>query len=307
MVFESGGTGGSGPPLESWERVQVPVSTFTRTVAYDRAGTGFSALGPKPRDGRQIAVELHTALRNAGVPPPYILVGHSFGGLVMRRFALLYPEEVAGLVLVDPMRCDEWPPLNPAKKGEIKRGRALIRCGIVFSTCGVARLALTALFPAAGNAPRSSPAPQPTPRRKSIGHVVYRLRSEVGKMPRAVWPMVAAHWSRPDFYAGMRKHIDAIPHTVREMDSAEAIRDIPVVVLTPGKSTPLSADALGAIGNRVRQVIASASTHWVHLDEPVLVIDAIRSLVAETEAVMIPAAETIADVGSAHLIHASAR
>ncbi len=110
VVFESGGTGGSGPPLESWERVQVPVSTFTRTVAYDRAGTGFSALGPKPRDGRQIAVELHTALRNAGVPPPYILVGHSFGGPLIRVFAGIYPADVAGLVLVDPTQEDfiDW-------------------------------------------------------------------------------------------------------------------------------------------------------------------------------------------------------
>jgi pimeloyl-ACP methyl ester carboxylesterase len=102
VVFESGGTGGSGAPLEDWERVQNPVSKFTRTVSYDRAGTGFSALGPKPRDARQIAVELHTALQNAGVPPPYIMVGHSFGGPLIRVFAGMYPDDVVGLVLVDP-------------------------------------------------------------------------------------------------------------------------------------------------------------------------------------------------------------
>jgi pimeloyl-ACP methyl ester carboxylesterase len=102
VVFENGGTGASGAPLEDWERVQNPVSKFTRAVSYDRPGTGFSAPGPKPRDARQIAVELHTALENAGVPPPYILVGHSFGGPLVRVFAGMYPQEVVGLVLVDP-------------------------------------------------------------------------------------------------------------------------------------------------------------------------------------------------------------
>jgi pimeloyl-ACP methyl ester carboxylesterase len=102
VVFESGGPGGSGPPLESWERVQIPVARFTRTVAYDRAGSGFSAPGPKPRDARQVTIELHAALQHAGVPSPYILVGHSFGGPLIRVFAGMYPQDVVGLVLVDP-------------------------------------------------------------------------------------------------------------------------------------------------------------------------------------------------------------
>ena len=59
-------------------------------------------------------------------------------------------------------------------------------------------------------------------------------------MPREVWPMVAAHWSRPGFYAGMRSHVRAVPDTVREMQTTDPIHDIPVLVLTPGKSTPLS-------------------------------------------------------------------
>jgi pimeloyl-ACP methyl ester carboxylesterase len=102
VVFEAGGSGAEGAPLEMWERVQPAVSQFTRTVAYDRAGSGLSAPGPKPRDARQIARELHTALQNARVPPPYVLVGHSFGGPFIRVFAGLYPAEVCGMVLVDP-------------------------------------------------------------------------------------------------------------------------------------------------------------------------------------------------------------
>ena len=69
-----------------------------------------------------IAAELHELLDGAGIKPPYILVGHSFGGLVMRRFALMYPEEVASVMLIDPMRCEEWPPLDPTKQAMIDRG-----------------------------------------------------------------------------------------------------------------------------------------------------------------------------------------
>jgi pimeloyl-ACP methyl ester carboxylesterase len=87
----------------------------------------------------------------------------------------------------------------------------------------------------------------------------------------------------------MRSHVAAVPDTVREMKDAEPIRDIPVLVLTPGKSTPLSEENLDRIGNSVKQVIATKSAHWIHLDQPELVIDSIRRMaMAATE----PAAAT---------------
>jgi pimeloyl-ACP methyl ester carboxylesterase len=103
VVFENG-LGGS---LEHWRKVQPAVSRFARTVAYDRAGAGLSDKAPPPRDGRRIAAELRQALQAAGIAPPYILVGHSFGGPLVRIFADLHPEAVAGLILVDPTRDDE--------------------------------------------------------------------------------------------------------------------------------------------------------------------------------------------------------
>ncbi|HZL43863.1 MAG TPA: alpha/beta hydrolase [Verrucomicrobiae bacterium] len=102
VVFEAGGYGARGNPLEAWKRVQPEVSRFTSTVAYDRAAIGLSAPGPQPRDARQIARELHTALGNARVAPPYILVGSSFGGPLIRVFAGMFPADVSGMVLVDP-------------------------------------------------------------------------------------------------------------------------------------------------------------------------------------------------------------
>jgi pimeloyl-ACP methyl ester carboxylesterase len=106
IVFEAG----FGAGLASWSTIQSNISKFARTVSYDRAGIGQSEAGPKPRAAKQIAAELHTALKNAGVGPPYILVGHSFGGIYVRVFADMYPKEVAGLVLIDPSQeaFDDW-------------------------------------------------------------------------------------------------------------------------------------------------------------------------------------------------------
>lgn len=120
VVFETGGSPGSGGPLESWERVQPAVSRFTTTVSYDRAGIGWSAPGPKPRDARQVARELHTALHNAHVSPPYVLAGHSFGGVMIRVFADMYPDEVGGMVLVDPTQ-EEFIAWSQARDPEPER------------------------------------------------------------------------------------------------------------------------------------------------------------------------------------------
>jgi pimeloyl-ACP methyl ester carboxylesterase len=99
VVFENGGFGA---PLETWGKVQPQVNRFARTVTYDRAGVGLSEDAPPPRDGRHIAAELRQALRAAGVPPPYVLVGFSLGGPYVRIFAGMYPDDVSGIVLVDP-------------------------------------------------------------------------------------------------------------------------------------------------------------------------------------------------------------
>ncbi|MGC1462700.1 MAG: alpha/beta hydrolase [Terracidiphilus sp.] len=279
VLFEAG----IGATNLNWRHIQKTVSRFTGTASYDRGGLGFSSRCRTARTPGNIAVELHDMLERAGIKPPYILVGHSFGGLVMRRYALLYPDEVTGVVLVDPMRCEEWPPLDPTKQSQLNLGKRLIRYAQPIAVCGLTRLAVTSIFRRStkfsGNLNGAT---------VSGGrHVIGRITNEVGKMPREVWPVVAAHWSRPSFYVGMRRHIDSIPDTVREMHDAEPIREIPVMVLTPGKSSPLSEACLDRIGDNVHQVIAPASEHWIHLDEPDLVIGSIRQMVtaAATESV----------------------
>src|SRR5262245_3211505 len=89
----------SGGLAIDWAWVQPEGARTTRVCTYDRAGRGWSEPGPAPRDARQLARELHTLLRNAAVPGPYVLAGHSAGGLFAREYAAQYPDEVVGLVL----------------------------------------------------------------------------------------------------------------------------------------------------------------------------------------------------------------
>jgi pimeloyl-ACP methyl ester carboxylesterase len=88
--------------------VQPGVARFTRVCSYDRAGFGWSAEGRAPRSSQQIAEELAALLSKADVKAPYALVGHSLGGLYVRAFARKFPEQVAGMVLVDSTHEDQW-------------------------------------------------------------------------------------------------------------------------------------------------------------------------------------------------------
>jgi pimeloyl-ACP methyl ester carboxylesterase len=259
----------------NWSHIQETVAQFTHTASYDRGGLGWSSRANSARTPGNIAIELHAMLQRAGIRPPYILVGHSFGGLVMRRFALLYREEVSGVVLVDPMRPEEWPPLDPSKQAAVDRGTKMAGYGVPIARLGLARLAVTSLLCRSGRLSGMLAGAAGDGGK----HVLGRIKGEVCKMPREVWPSVAAHWSRPGFYVGMSGHVRSIPDTVREMHNADPIRGIPVLLLTPATSSPLSEDSLRGIGDNVEQVMAPASTHWVHLDEPDLVIDSIREMV----------------------------
>lgn len=94
--------------VSTWAWVQPDVARATRVCAYDRAGLGWSDRGLEPRDAVHHAQELHTLLQNAGIPGPYVLVGHSLGGLSVRLYADRYPDEVAGMVLIEGTNPDTW-------------------------------------------------------------------------------------------------------------------------------------------------------------------------------------------------------
>jgi pimeloyl-ACP methyl ester carboxylesterase len=120
VILESG----LGIPAMGWDLVQPDVEKFTQVCSYDRAGYGWSDPGPLPRTSEQIAKELHALLQNAGVQPPYVMVGHSFGGVNVRVYNGLYGSEVAGMVLVDSSQEDEHPQLPASMTPRERREEA---------------------------------------------------------------------------------------------------------------------------------------------------------------------------------------
>jgi pimeloyl-ACP methyl ester carboxylesterase len=103
-----------------WILVQTKVEKFSRICTYDRGGYAWSGPGPKPRTYAQLNLELHDALNKLGEHRPLILVGHSFGGGVVRNYAAVYPSEVAGMVLVDTVQEDQRIPMGPSKTGRVR-------------------------------------------------------------------------------------------------------------------------------------------------------------------------------------------
>jgi pimeloyl-ACP methyl ester carboxylesterase len=128
--------------VAQWGLVQPEIAKTIRVCAYDRAGFGWSERGPTPRDARQSMHELHTLLSKAGIPGPYILVGHSYGGNVARLYVAEYPAEVVGMVLVDPGHPFDIPGVPPAINAAWKtEDQTVMRLAPYLSRLGIMRLA----------------------------------------------------------------------------------------------------------------------------------------------------------------------
>jgi pimeloyl-ACP methyl ester carboxylesterase len=110
VILESG----IGASALGWWNIQPTVAASQRTCSYDRAGYGWSAPGPSGRTVDVLVDELRTALAGGGITPPYIVVGHSFGGLIAQHFAATHADEVAGLVLVDSSHARQMELTSPA-------------------------------------------------------------------------------------------------------------------------------------------------------------------------------------------------
>ncbi|HTI44142.1 MAG TPA: alpha/beta hydrolase [Vicinamibacterales bacterium] len=278
MVFDSA-LGGSSL---SWSLVQPFVARTTRACSYDRAGFGWSDAGPKPRTAGRCAGELRELLGRADVPGPYLLVGHSFGGLVVRVFAARWPEDTAGLVLIEPAIPEEWLEPTEERRRLIARGSDLCRYGAMAARLRLAHVVvwlvrLGAFTPARAVVKMVS---RGGLRREDEG-----ILAPIWKLPPQARALLRQMWTKPSFFEALGSQIAAICESAGDVLRASPahLRDLPLTVITSataGEHRLQTDRALSKLSTRGEHVVASNSGHWIPLDNPQAVIDAVNAMVA---------------------------
>jgi pimeloyl-ACP methyl ester carboxylesterase len=182
---------------------------------------------------------------------------------------------VAGLVLVDPVSRDEWRDPDEKQKRILAHGVVLSRRGAALAQLGVVRFALRLLL----NGSRAVPKLLAKASAGRGASVTERLTGEVRKFPRELWPAVAAHWSEARCFRAMAAYLDHLPESARQLDETRQLNGLPIEVLSAGTALPDASiehrhDA--ALSTRGEHRIIAGAGHWIQLDEPDAVVEAIR-------------------------------
>jgi pimeloyl-ACP methyl ester carboxylesterase len=262
VVIEGAGGGASA----EWAVVRDAIAEMTQVCNYDRAGYGWSDPSPKPRTSQRIVEELHTLLERAEVPGPYVLVGHSLGGFNVRLFARTYPGDVAGLVLVDSSHGQQLLRI-PGEVRMLQRQRRLLGVAGALAPFGVLRLATAA----------------------GLGRRVFGFATlPQGARERARALALQSHVTRT-----LHAELSAVEQSFAQSgDESRPLGDIPLAVLSRSErpaddgasdfyTSPEVQRAwselqkeLATSSTNSRHIIAERSGHYIHLDQPEVVIDA---------------------------------
>lgn len=238
-VILESGLGGSSV---DWGYVQPGIAEFTRVCSYDRAGTGYSDSGPLPRTAQRIAAELAVLLRRGGVDGPVVLVGASFGGFSVRMFASEQTDRAVGLVLVEATHEDQH-----------HEAPSIARFAPMLASLGLFRLFGVAFGPS----------------------------------PESLAPPVQAYARatlfRASGYRAAASEIVHFPESASEVKASRRRLTIPVVVVTGGRTVEpiwrrLQRDQVN-LSTRGCQIVAERSGHVVPVDQPEVVVDAVRGIV----------------------------
>jgi pimeloyl-ACP methyl ester carboxylesterase len=223
-----------------WGWIQPAIAEFATVVSYDRPGLGWSdpSRDEGPNDPRDTADRLHAALHKLGLPGPYLLVGHSYGGLTSRVFATAYPEEISGLVLVDPSHPDQGSRLgvgDPA--GSMWFMAPLAHTGAL--RLGVA----TGLFD-----------------------------DRIGDLPERQANEAAALFVQPGQWSTVQLELAAWSDIASQLEQAEPLGDRPLTVITAGQGTVEGwhqlHEELAALSSRGIHTTVAEATHLSLLTDP---------------------------------------
>jgi len=264
----------------NWSVLQPQLAGLTATYSYDRAGLGWSSATGRQCHISQMADELHQWIEALQVPKPYVLAGHSYAGYILRVYAQRFADEIAGIILIDPLTPEEWTKPDRAQRGQIRRGVWFSRAGAVVSALGVLRFCLW-LLRRGNNA---------VPRRVlgSFGSgakgTVERIVGELAKLPKRTVRLIRERWGHPKFFLVMARYIQALPACAAEVSGYEIPTHIPVTVISGAHQTGLRLaehKATAEHSQHGRHIIAAKGAHWVHLDQPELIVQAFREMAAE--------------------------
>ncbi|MEP1001263.1 alpha/beta hydrolase [Leptolyngbya sp. SLC-A1] len=260
---------GAGAPSITWGLVPSGIAKFTRVCTYDRAGLGWSDANPRSSCTSQKSVdELHSLLNKAGINPPYILVGHSLGGVNMRLYASQYPKDVVGLVLVDSSHENQ---MTSEMWRRIKMQSWFYQVLRVFSQIGVLRLI----------------------GEMNLLPILEDIKQEIQKYPLAVQTLFDTYKSfcyRPDYWAAASSEFANIKKSFEEIQSVTSLGSLPLIVLSQGSKDSKMSDErfqklaslqldLTKLSSNSQHIIAENRGHLVQLDQPELVISAVQQLI----------------------------
>lgn len=270
----------------AWAIVQPQVAKWTRACSYDRAGAGFSESGPMPRTSVRIADELHSALRNAGIAGPYILVGHAFGGDNVRTFSIRYMSDVAGLVLVESDADD----LEPADMQEDDHhGEVNIIAQLRACRDSVAAGTTLPPLPSRPGAPSRSCAQQ-----------FFRGLPETSWSPELNAKLLEIARTKVAMYDAYASEMEEMPADEAYLrQNVRSFGSRPIRVLSTGNhgvgsiATPrtptlehlryeyestLAQSRWLSLSSNAKQIFAHSSSEYIQFDEPKTVVDAIREV-----------------------------
>lgn len=269
VILESG----LGAPAASWALVQPDVAKFTRVCSYDRAGYGWSDPSPLPHTSLAIVKELHALLLNAGVAPPYILVGHSFGGYNVRVYAGQYPDEVAGVVLVDSSHEDQKARM-PAKLREWSEARQVRRLETFI----------------------------PILIRLGIARFLLRHQFDEVKIPQQMKDELLYLSLQPQFVRAVVAETSSFDESAQQVRAAGTLGDKPLIVLTAGRSLNLPdmpaaemqafraiwvnelQPSLARLSTSGQRIMVEKSDHLIPFEQPQAIVSAIRQVMETSTA-----------------------
>lgn len=235
-----------------WYYIQPQVSKFARVVSFDRAGYGWSSVSDKPYTSEDVVNDLSHILKELRIEPPYILVGHSFGGLNMRLFASKYSEKVASLILIDAVHenrylSHEW---NTVRKKSHRKNLNVFRFGYLTSGIGIPRLLK-----------------QPVGR-KYLPEPFQKYTNYIGYHPKS--------------YETVYNEFLLSEKTALQIKSSQQLsEDLLVFIISSNNSDPVWVEhqnLLTKLTNQTTQ-IKTSNSHSIHLENPNLIIDTIKGAV----------------------------